>query len=116
MKGGLVALEITSSKEKIFTSFRSKMDASVHAATPLVIADKIFLSTCYGVGASLWRDVKRDNNKINRLVEQKWPLKERMDCHYSTPVSHKGFICGVHGLQESHTELRCIEISTGKLQ
>ena len=80
----------------------------------MIFDDKVFLSACYGVVARLSRYVAGNNHKINRFMEQKWAFKERMDCHKSTPFSHKGFICGIHGRAEHHTELRCIKISYWK--
>ena len=42
---------------------RSEMNASVNAASPVVIDnDKVFLSACYGVGSSLWKIDTKERN------------------------------------------------------
>ncbi len=49
-RAGLDALDPASGKIFFRFPFRSPMDASVNAATPLVIGDTIFLSACYETG------------------------------------------------------------------
>lgn len=89
---------------------RSEMNASVNAASPVVIDnDKVFLSACYGVGSSLWKiDTKR--KKLDLI----WNSNDKLDCHYATPILYKDHLIGYHGRQETGTELRCIEVKTGK--
>ena len=86
------------------------MNASVNAASPVVIDnDKVFLSACYGVGSSLWKiDTKR--KKLDLI----WSSNDKLDCHYATPILYKDHLIGYHGRQETGTELRCIEVKTGK--
>lgn len=110
MREGFVALDTKSGKKKFFYPFRSSIDASVNAASPLVFGNQVFLSSCYGVGAGLW--AYQEKNKTENF-EVKWRKNEILDCHYSTPVMHAGFLYGFHGRQERGPSLRCVEGSTG---
>ncbi len=69
------------------------MDASVNAATPVVVDDLIFLTACYGTGAVLLQ-VKKDG------LEEVWKSDEVLSCHYDTPVYQDGHLYGIDGRQE----------------
>ncbi len=116
MREGFIAVDATTGREQFFSPFRSQINASVHAATPLVIGDMVFLSACYKVGSSLWRLTEENGKSPGSMFEQKWAKKETMDCHYSTPVSYQGYLYGVHGRQEHRPQLRCIELRNGTVQ
>lgn len=110
LREGFIALDTNSGEKKFFYPFRSPIDASVNAASPLVFGNQVFLSSCYGVGAGLWTyhgESKTEN------FELKWRKKEILDCHYTTPVMHAGFLYGFHGRQERGPTLRCVESRTG---
>ena len=47
LRDGFSILDADTGKESFFSPFRSSIDASVNAATPLVMGRKIFLSACY---------------------------------------------------------------------
>ncbi len=88
--------------------WRSRMNASVNAATPLVIGDLVFVTASYGTGAVLleWR-----NNALRKL----WSNDESLSSHYATPVYYDGYLYGFHGRQEYGPELRCVELKTGRV-
>ena len=109
---GFLCIEAISGKILIEKAHRATMHASVNAASPVLIKpDEVFLSACYGVGASVWK-INPENRKINKL----WELKNQLDSHYATPVQFEGHLIGYHGRQETGTEIRCIESSTGKVK
>jgi len=86
--------------------FRSRNQASVNAATPLVADGQIFLSACYNTGALLlnvngWEDV--------------WKNDDSMSNHYTTCVKVGDYLYGCHGRQEEGALFRCVEWKTGKL-
>ncbi|MGZ5520024.1 MAG: PQQ-binding-like beta-propeller repeat protein [Limisphaerales bacterium] len=92
--------------------WRSRMNASVNAATPLVLGDLVFLSASYGTGAVLLR-VK------DRTAEKVWSGDEILSNHYATSVLHDGFLYGIHGRTDPGLErpsLRCVELKTGKIR
>jgi outer membrane protein assembly factor BamB len=89
---------------------RSRMDASVNAATPVHCGDDAWLvSAGYGVGANLYAV---ESAELERL----WQKQDVMDCHYSTPVYHDGHVYGFDGRQETGQTLRCIEVATGAVK
>ena len=91
---------------------RAEMNASVNATSPVIIENnKVFLSACYGVGASLWLiDI------VNKKIKEQWKTDDKLDCHYATPVLFEGHLIGYHGRQETGTQLRCIDVETGKIK
>lgn len=105
----LVALQPKDGQVIFRHPWRPRESASVSAATPLVIEDMIFLSACYGAGASLFR--LKENGP-----EEIWSRDDVLSNHYATSVHHGGFLYGWHGRQEQGCELRCVELKTGKVR
>jgi outer membrane protein assembly factor BamB len=95
---------------KVFFQFpwRSRMDASVNAASPLVIGDEIFVSASYGTGAALLRFKESGAEKL-------WSADGVLSSHYATSVHHDGFLYGFDGRQEEGPNLRCVELKTGQV-
>lgn len=88
--------------------FRSDMDASVNACTPLVLAgNRVFASAGYGVGANLWSVSEAGK------FEEVWSRQDWLDCHYGTPVEYEGHLYGFDGRQETGQTLRCVNLETG---
>ncbi len=88
--------------------WRSRQNASVNAASPVAIPGGVFLTASYGTGAIALRLSRGGLEKI-------WNNDDSLSAHYSTPVSHQGYLYGFHGRQEEGGELRCVEINTGKV-
>jgi outer membrane protein assembly factor BamB len=105
----LVALQPTDGHVIFRHTWRPRESASVSAATPLVVDDMIFLSACYGAGASLFRFKENGPEEI-------WSRDDVLSNHYATSVHHAGFLYGWHGRQEQGCELRCVELKTGKVR
>lgn len=108
-RAGLVSLDPAGGAVRFAKPWRSRIDASVNAASPVVVGDLIFLTACYGTGAVLLR-AKKDG------VEEVWKSDEVLSCHFGTPVYRDGFLYGFHGRQEEGGVLRCIEMKTGKVR
>ena len=89
------------------------MNASVSAATPLVVDDLVFVSGCYGTGAVVLR-VKGNG------VENVWSAEDVLSNHYATSVQHDGFLYGIDGRTDPGYQpgpsLRCVELKTGKIR
>ncbi|MCI0747058.1 MAG: PQQ-like beta-propeller repeat protein [Verrucomicrobia subdivision 3 bacterium] len=105
---GLTALDAGNGKEYWQFAWRPSLDASVNAATPLVVGETIFVSTSYGRGAALLRFDERKPIVI-------WSGDEMLSNHYATSVQQGGFLYGYHGRQEQGCDLRCVELETGKV-
>jgi outer membrane protein assembly factor BamB len=106
---GVVLLDPKTGAVRYTKRWRARYNASVNAATPLVIGDLVFFSASYETGALL---LKVGSDK----VEEVWSGDEEMSNHYATCVHHKGFLCGFHGRQEPGAALRCVELKTGKVR
>ena len=116
-RAGLVALNPADGKVLFRFPWRSKIDASVNAATPLVIhagdEDFVFVSASYETGAALLRLDPKDPSKAPELV---WSGNDSLSNHYATSVYREGFLYGFHGRQEQRPALRCVELKTGKVR
>ena len=114
MREGLVLADAETGKEVFHDNFRSPINASVNAASPLVVGDGIFLSSCYDVGARFWKF--SGSQKLKTVTIKKgWQKHGLLDCHFSTPVYFGGNLFGFHGRQERGAELRCIKLSDQKI-
>lgn len=106
---GLAALDPATGAVAFRFKWRSRSQATVNAATPLVQGNQIFLTSSYGTGAVLL-DVSSGQPKTI------WSNDDSLSAHYATPVLDKGHLYGFHGRQEMGTELHCVEWSTGKVK
>jgi len=88
--------------------FRSRNDASVNAATPLIAGNLVFVSASYRTGAALLEIHGAQYKKL-------WSNDDSMSNHYSTSVLRDGFLYGFHGRQEYGQTLRAVELKTGRV-
>ncbi len=116
LRDGFSVVDAKTGEEKFFSQFRSPINASVNAATPLVIGRQVFVSACYQVGASLWNLDSHQSMKSEVNLDLVWKRQGIMDCHYSTPVEYKGYLFGFHGRQERGAWLRCVEVASGEIK
>ncbi len=106
---GLVALNPANGKVDFIERWRSRVDASVNAACPIVHGEKVFVSACYQTGAMLLQITPQGPKKV-------WSGDDILNSHYATPVYHKGFLFGYHGRQEQRADFRCVDWATGKVK
>jgi outer membrane protein assembly factor BamB len=111
-RGGLVGLEPATGKVRFDYPYRAPILESVNASNPVVVGDQVFISETYGPGGSLLR-IKPDG------CEEIWSdaskrRNKSMQCHWSTPIYHDGYLYGCSGRHEN-ADLRCIEWATGKV-
>jgi outer membrane protein assembly factor BamB len=108
-RAGLVAVDPANGKVRFRFPWRSRSNASVNAAVPVVAGNLIFLSTSYETGAVLLR-------VAGNQVSQVWASDEALSNHYASSVYKDGLLFGFHGRQEFGQGLRCIDMKTGKVQ
>jgi outer membrane protein assembly factor BamB len=106
---GLVALDPANGAVRFQKSWRSRSQASVNAASPVIAGDLIFVSATYETGAALLR-VKDD------ALSDLWSSDEAMSNHYATSVLHNGVLYGFHGRQEFNPSFRAVDLNTGKVR
>ncbi len=105
---GLLALDAASGEILLKYRWRARLNASVNAATPIVVNDRIFLSSSYGTGAVLLAVTQGEPREI-------WQSDQSLTNHYATSVHHDDFLYGFHGRQESGPSLRCVRLATGEV-
>jgi outer membrane protein assembly factor BamB len=115
MRDGFLAVSLKTGQKSYFSPFRSPIDSSVNAASPLVLGNKVFISSCYEVGAGLW-EYKKGSDGEHKMFHQLWRKNDVLDCHYSTPVSHGDYLFGFHGRQERSPVLRCVRLKDAEVQ
>ncbi len=108
-RNGLVAVDPATGSVRFQLRRRSRLGASVNAATPLIIDDLIFLSATYGTGAVTLRV---SGNELTPL----WASDDVMSNHYATSVYHDGYLYGYHGRQEYNPSFRAVELRTGTVR
>ena len=103
---GLVGLDPATGEVRFELRWRSRIGASVNAATPLVEGDRVFISASYGTGAALLR--------VNGgTLAEEWSGDDSMTNHYATAVIHDGVVYGYHGRQEYSPSLRAVDLRSG---
>ena len=107
-RAGLVGIDPPTGKIRFQFPWRSRNNASVNAAVPIVDHDRIFLSATYNTGAILLKDSGDQLTKI-------WSSDDALSNHYASSVLKDGYVYGFHGRQEYGQSLRCIELATGKI-
>ncbi|HMC26422.1 MAG TPA: PQQ-binding-like beta-propeller repeat protein, partial [Verrucomicrobiae bacterium] len=110
MRQGLVSVNPTNGEINFSFWFRSRLNDSVNAMTPVVIDDLIFISAAYyHVGSVLLR-VKPGG----KSVEEVW-RSTVLETHWNTPIYDQGFLYAFSGRNEPDAHFRCVEFKTGKL-
>jgi outer membrane protein assembly factor BamB len=108
-RNGVVLLDPKTGTVRYQKRWRSRSEASVNAASPVVAGDLVFFSASYDTGALLLKVAADD-------VTEVWSGEDSLSCHYNTPVHFKGYLYGIDGRQESGARLRCVELKTGKVR
>ena len=104
----LIALEPATGKVVFSHEMHAPIQASVNAATPIVIDDLIFVSASYGTGAALLKFNEAGPEKV-------WAADDVLSNHYATSVYRDGYLYGFDGRQEQGCNFRCVEFKTGKV-
>ena len=105
---GLVGIDPATGAVQFQRVWRSRTQASVNAASPVVVDDLIFVSATYETGAAV---VRVDGNRLIEL----WSSDDALSNHYATSIYYDGHVYGFHGRQEFGQALRAIEFRTGKV-
>lgn len=107
-RSGLVLIELDSGAVRYEKRWRSRSNASVNGATPLVIDDILFISASYGTGATVLRMGVEG-------FEELWSSDDALSNHYATAVHRDGVLYGFHGRQEYGQAFRAIDLISGKV-
>ena len=105
---GLAVLEPEDGAVVYERRWRSRSNASVNAAMPVMAGDVVLLTASYGTGALALRFTGAGE------PQELWSGEEGLSSHYSTPVLKDGVLYGYDGRQEYGQALRAVELETGK--
>lgn len=108
-RAGLVAADPATGTIRFQFPWRSRTNASVNAAAPVVAQNLIFVSASYNTGAVL---LQANGNQVAKL----WSSDDALSSHYASSVYKDGYVFGFHGRQEFGQSLRCMELKTGKVR
>jgi outer membrane protein assembly factor BamB len=107
-RAGLVGL-VPGGKLAFQFPWRSRSQASVNAARPVVGGNLVFISASYGTGATVL-------DLGSGAPRQLWASDDVLSNHYATSVLKDGWLFGFHGRQEHGQSFRCVNFKTGKVQ
>jgi len=108
-RNGLVGLDPSNGAIRFQRQWRSRIAASVNAATPLVVGDTIFVSATYGTGAAA---IQVQGGQLKDL----WSGDEILSNHYASSVYSNGVLYGYHGRQEFNPSFRAVDFKTGMVK
>ncbi len=107
---GLVSLNPTNGSVHWSFWFRSRVEDSVNAMSPVVVDDTVFISAAYYKVGSVLLRAKPDN----RTFDQVW-RSTVLEIHWNTPIYHGGHLYAFSGRNEPDARFRCVELATGTL-
>ncbi|NRA39209.1 MAG: PQQ-binding-like beta-propeller repeat protein [Planctomycetes bacterium] len=88
-------------------NFPWKTNYGVNSATPIIDGDHVFITSGYGMGCALL-------DLSSGQPQQVWKSKV-FECQIAGPVLVDGHLYGVSAHVKKPGELRCVELSSGKL-
>ena len=100
----LVGLDLKDGRELWRTEWKTNYD--VNAATPIVVGDRIFISSGYGAGCALIEI-------SGGAAVQKWRNKN-LKAHINSPVFSNGFLYGIDDNASPSAPLVCLDFATGQ--
>ena len=109
LREGLFGLRPETGEVAFKFRWRARMHASVNAATPVVIGNRILLTSSYGTGDNLL-EVEEDFG-----LRSVW-AGDSFSSQYATPMHRDGLLYGLAGRHDSRegTSPRCVELATGE--
>jgi outer membrane protein assembly factor BamB len=105
---GPVVLDPKTGAVRYQQRWRARYDASVNAATPLILGNLAYFSTSYETGSLLLK-LRKDG------ADELWTDENLMSNHYNTCIHHDGYLYGFDGRQEAGPNFRCVELKTKKV-
>ena len=101
--GHLVGLDLKDGKDLWRGEWKTSYD--VNAATPLVVGDKVFVSSGYGSGCGLFE-------VTGSGASERWRNKNLKE-HINSPAVFQGHVYGFDGQAGSGSPLTCLDLASG---
>ena len=111
MRQGLVALNPETGDVLSSLWFRARVNESVNAANPVIVGDKILISSAYYRQGSVLLDVKEGASEL----EEVW-RNANLEAHFSTPIYHQDHVYAFSGRNPPDASFRCVRFSDGELK
>ena len=91
--------------------WRARIHASVNAAAPLVVANRVYLTSSYNTGALVLDATPSGYREV-------WSNDTSLSSQYASVMHRDGFLYGTHGRADVPPEpaLRCVELATGRVR
>ncbi|MFO0968604.1 MAG: PQQ-binding-like beta-propeller repeat protein [Gemmataceae bacterium] len=107
---GLLAVDAKKGEEAWSMPWETEFDCNI--ATPLVVGDKVFVSSGEEVGCALFKlEGASRPTEVWRFKGKKSPLTT----YWATAVHRDGYLYGVSGEFNKRLDLNCVELKTGKV-
>lgn len=113
----LLGLDPATGRVRLKFPWKARSLESVNAANPVVVGDRVVITECYGDkpgGAAVLR-IKPDDSFVVEWSDADKGRDKSLACHWSTPVPVGGHLFGSSGRHTNQAELRCVELTTGKV-
>ena len=110
LREGLFGLDPENGRILYDFRWRARIHASVNAALPVVVGNRILLTSSYDTGDNLL-EIDKDNQ-----LKSVWS-GDSFSSQYATPMHKDGYLYGLEGRHDSGvgTSPRCVELGTGKV-
>ncbi len=102
--GGLFVLDLATGAVRARVPFRSNLYASVSGATPLVVGERIVLSSAYGVGTHAF-------DLVDGRLERAW--ENGIELQFSSPLLADGVVYAIDGVSQRSGALVAVDPATG---
>ncbi|MDB6026085.1 MAG: hypothetical protein JWM68_2308 [Verrucomicrobiales bacterium] len=109
MRQGLVMLDPKTGVVDDSFWYRARVEESVNAANPVVVGDKVMISSSYYRNGSVLLKIN-----AQQKFEELWRSLV-LEIHFTTPIIQDGFLFGFSGRNEPDARFRCVEFASGKL-
>jgi outer membrane protein assembly factor BamB len=114
-RGGLLGFDPQTGTTAFHYKWRSPLEESVNAATPVTTGDRVLVSECYGPG-SAYLDLKGGKPKEVWTDADRDKFDKALMCHWNTPIAVGGFLYGCSGRHDNEADLRCVDLKDGEVK
>ena len=126
--GGLLVIDPAKGAVDARFPFRSSKYESVNAASPVIVGDRVFISTSYDTGGVMLalpelnkasRTTKNADGSVHvetsgeRTMLPVWK-SDSLEAHFGTPILVDGYLYGFDGMSKNDTALVCVDAQTGE--
>ncbi|MCH7814207.1 MAG: PQQ-like beta-propeller repeat protein [Planctomycetes bacterium] len=105
--GGLLVIDPADGRIHTRFGFRSERYVSVNAVNPVIVDDRVFLSSSYHTGSVQLRLMPDDSHQVT------WKT-DGFGAHFATPIYHAGHLYGIDGSSKRDAALVCLDWKTGQ--